>query len=98
MFLDDRGFPNQSDDYDTLLHGVDGGPILRKSKHLQPDLNAPIDPLFYSPFVAEKHEAKMRKDMDLSHLSPTTQEKLYQIIHDHWSVFDEKGVFVLVKI
>ena len=39
----------------------------------------------------------MRKDMDLSHLSPTLQEKLYQIIRDHWSVFDEKGVFVPVK-
>ena len=97
MFLDDRGFPDQSDDYNTLLHGVDGGPILQKLKHPQPDLDAPIDPLFYLPFVAEKHEAKMRKDMDLSHLSPTTQEKLYKIIRDHWFVFDEKGVFVPVK-
>ncbi len=98
VFLDNRWFPDQSDDYNTLLHGVDGGPILRVLKHPQPDLDAPIDLLFYSPFVAEKHEAKMCKDMDLSHLSPTTQEKLYQIIRDHWSVFDDKkGVFVPVK-
>jgi hypothetical protein len=92
-----EGFPDQSDDYDTLLHGVDGGPILWKLKHPQPDINAPIDPSYYSPFVAKKHEAQMRKDMDLSHLSKTLQEKLYQIICDHWSVFDEKGVFVPVK-
>ena len=97
VFLDDRGFPDQSHDYDVLLHGIDGGTILRKLKHPQPDLDAPIDPLYYSPFVAEKHEAKMRKEMDLSHLSPTLQEKVYQIIRDHWSVFDEKGVFVPVK-
>jgi hypothetical protein len=97
VFLDDRGFPDQSDDYDTLLHGVDGGPILWKLKHPQPDLDAPIDPMYYSPFVAEKHEAQMHKDMDLSHLSPTLKNKLYQIIHDFWSVFDEKGVFVPVK-
>ncbi len=97
MFLDNRGFPDQSNDYDTLLHGVDGGPILWKLKYPQPDLDAPIDPMYYSPFVAEKHEAQMRKDMDLSHLSPTLQNKLYQIIRDCWSVFDEKGVFVPVQ-
>jgi hypothetical protein len=39
----------------------------------------------------------MRKDMDLSHLGLTFQNKLYQIIHDYWSVLDEKGVFVWVK-
>ena len=97
VFLDDRGFPDQSNECHTLLHGMDGGPILWKLKHPQPDLDAPIDLLFYAPFIAEKHEAKMRKDMDLSHLSPTTQEKLYQIIRDHWSVFDKKGVLVPVK-
>jgi hypothetical protein len=39
----------------------------------------------------------MRKDMDLSHLLSALQETLYSIIRDHWSVFDEKGVFVPVK-
>ncbi len=97
MFLDNRGFPDQSDDYDTLFHGVDGGPNLWKLKHPQPDLDAQIDPLYYSLLVPKKHEAKMRKAMDLSHLNPTLQEKLYQIIRDYWSVFDEKGMFVPVK-
>ncbi len=77
VFLDDRGFPDQSHDYNTLLHSVDGGPILRKLKHQQPDLDAPIDPSYHSPFVANKHEAQMHAAMDLSHLSPTLQGKLY---------------------
>jgi hypothetical protein len=61
VFLDDRGFLDQSDDYNILLHGIDGGPILWKLRHPQPDLNALIDPLYYSPFISEKHEAKKAK-------------------------------------
>ncbi len=80
VFLDDRGFPDQSDDYNHVLHGMDGGPILRKLWHPQPDLDAPLDPFYYLPFIAKKHEALMRKDMDLSHLDPTLQEKIYTII------------------
>ncbi len=39
----------------------------------------------------------MRNDMDLSHLNPALQEQIYTIICEYWSVFDEKGVFVLVR-
>jgi hypothetical protein len=28
VFLDNRGFADQSGDYDHVLHGVNGGPIL----------------------------------------------------------------------
>jgi hypothetical protein len=97
VFLDDRGFPDQSDDYNHVLHGMDGGPILRELCHPQPDLEVPVDPSYYLPFVAKKHEALMHKDMDLSHLNPTLQEKIYTIIREHWSVFNKKGVFVPVK-
>jgi hypothetical protein len=97
VFLDNRGFPDQSNDYDHVLHGMDGGPILWKLHHPQPDIEAPVNPSYYSPFVAKRHKTLMRKDMDLSQLNPTLQEKIYTIIHEHWSVFDEKGVFVLVK-
>jgi hypothetical protein len=97
VFLDDHGFPNQSNEYDHVLHGVDGIPILWKLWHPQPDLNALIDPLCFSPFITEKHKAKMHTNMDLSHLPPALQDKLYQIVHDHWLVFDEKGVFIPVK-
>jgi hypothetical protein len=94
VFLDNRGFADQSDDYNHVLHGVDGGPILWKLCHPQPDLGAPVDSSYYSPFVTEKHKALMHNDMDLSHLNPALQEQIYTIIHEYWSVFDEKGVFV----
>ena len=76
-FLDDRGFPDQSDNYDHVLHNIDGGPILRKLKHPVPDLHAPVDPAFYSEFMPEKHKAQMRQDVDLSHLDPDLQERIY---------------------
>jgi hypothetical protein len=76
VFLDERGLPDQSNDQDHVLHGVEGSPILRKLRHPQPDLDAPLDPLYYSPFVAEKHEALMRKDIDLTHLDPTLQKNI----------------------
>jgi hypothetical protein len=97
VFLDNRGFPDQSNDYDHVLHGMDGGPILWKLCHPQPDLEAAVDPSYYSLFVAKKHKALMRKDMDLLHLNPALQEKIYTIIHGHWSVFNKKGVFIPVE-
>ena len=75
VFLDDQGFKDLSDDYDHVLHNVDGGPILRKLRHPAPALDADIDPAFHSPFVPAKHEDQMRKDLDLSHLDPNLQVK-----------------------
>ncbi len=80
-----------------MLRNIDDGPILRKLRHPQPNLNASVDPLYYPPFISAKHKAIMRKDMDLSHLDPALQERIYNIICHHWSVFDEKGIFVPVK-
>jgi hypothetical protein len=97
VFSDDRGFPDQSDNYDHVLHNIDGGPILRKLKHLIPDLNAPVDPAFYTEFIHENHKAQMRQDVDLSHLDPNLQEKVYSLIREIWSEFNSKGVFILVK-
>jgi hypothetical protein len=76
VFLDDRGFPDVSNDYNHVLYDVDGGPILRKLWHPKPDLSALIDPLYPSPFIAEKHEEIMKRDMDLSHLKPDLQERI----------------------
>ncbi len=86
-----------SNDYNHVLHDVDGGPILHKLRHPKPDLSAPMDPLYYLPFIPEKHEAIMKHDMDLSHLESNLQERIYNIVRRHWSVFDKKGVFVPVK-
>jgi hypothetical protein len=88
VFLDDRRFLDQSVNYIIMLHGIDNGPILWKLWHPQPDLNAPIDWLYYLPFIHKKHNARMHQDMDLSHLFPALQETLYNIIREHWLVFD----------
>ncbi len=49
VFLDDRGFPDQSHEFDVILHNVDGGPILRRRKHPAPPLDD-IDPRFHSVY------------------------------------------------
>jgi hypothetical protein len=46
IFLDDRGFPDVSDEYDHVLYDIHGGPILRKLLHPKPNLSAPVDPLY----------------------------------------------------
>ncbi len=97
VFLDDRGFPDQSNDYNHVLHDVNGGPILCKLRHPVPALDKDTDPAFYDPFIPVKHKDQMHKELDLSHLDPNLQERIYAIIRIYWSVFDEKGVFVPVK-
>jgi hypothetical protein len=61
------------------------------------NFSVPMDPLYYFLFIPEKHKAIMKRDMDLSHLKPNLQERIYNVIRHHWSVFDEKGIFVPVK-
>ncbi len=68
VFLDDRGFPDQSNKYNHMLHDNEGGPILRKLRYPGPNLDDDVDPAFYAPFVPVKHEDQMRKNLDLSHL------------------------------
>ena len=70
---------------------------MRKLKHPIPDLKVPVEPAFYSEFIPEKHKAQMRQDVDLSHLDTNLQEKMYSLIREFWSVFDNKGVFIPVK-
>jgi hypothetical protein len=86
-----------SNDYDHVLHDVDSGPILRRLRHPKLDLSAPIDPLYHSLFIAQKHKEIMKHDMDLLHLKPYLQERIYNIIRCRWSMFDNKGIFAPVK-
>jgi hypothetical protein len=97
VFLDDRGFPDQSDKYNHVLHNIEGGPILQKLCHPAPDLDGDVDLASHDSFVPVKHEDQMHKDLDLSHLDPHLQEQIYGLIRKYWPVFDEKGVFVPVK-
>jgi len=96
-FFDDRGFPDQSDTYDRLLHNIEGGVVLRKLTHPAPDLDGPVDPRFHSAFIPDIHEPIMRKSLDLSHLPVDLQDQVYGLIREFWSVFDEKGFFVPVN-
>ncbi len=47
VFHDDRGFPDQSHEFDTILHSINGGCILCKQKHPAPPINE-IDPKFHA--------------------------------------------------
>ena len=84
VFLDNQGFPDQSNKYNHLLHSIDRGTVLRKFQHPMTDLEGPIDPRFDYPFIPEEHKDIMRKQADLSHIDPTQQEQVYSLIREFW--------------
>jgi hypothetical protein len=96
VFLDDRGFPDQSHEFNILLHNVDSGPILRKQNHPALPLDD-IDPHFHSPFDAARHGEKLQNKLHLSHLEPAVHDQVYQLLRKYWSVFCDKGQFIPVK-
>ncbi len=96
VFLDDHGFTDQSHEFDTILHNVRGGPILRRQKHPAPLLDD-IDPRFHAVFDESLHGDKLRKELDLSHLPIGLRTKVYALLQKYWSVFDDKGQFIPVK-
>ena len=77
--MDDHDFPDQSEDYDTLLHNVDGGPILRKLKHPASSLDDP-NPYFHFPFEVALHGNRLREQLDLSHHDPSIQLAVTNLI------------------
>jgi hypothetical protein len=96
VFYDDRRYPNQSNEFDVLLHNIDGGAILHKRKHPFPPLDD-IDPKFFAVYDEATHGANLGKQLNLSHLDSTIQDKVYCLIQKYWSVFNDKGQFVSVK-
>jgi hypothetical protein len=96
IFADDRGFPDPSDEYNTLLHNIDGGPVLRKLRHPAPPLEE-IDLHFDFAIDEALHGERLRQQLDLSHLNDALQTKIYDLIKKYWSVFDDRGVWVPVK-
>ncbi len=71
VFVDDQGFPDQSDKYDTLLHNINGGPFLRKLKHPPPPLDVP-DPQFHFPFKKALHDGRLWEQLLLFSLQLPT--------------------------
>lgn len=97
VFVDDRGFPDQSDEFDTLLHSINGGPVLRKRKHPPRPLDE-LDPAFADPFDEAKHGEMFRSEFQPSPLLTDEQNAtLANLIKEFWCVFSEKGLFVPVK-
>jgi hypothetical protein len=96
VFMDDQGFPDQSDEYDTLLHNVDGRPILQKLKHPPPPVDVP-DPRFHFPYDKSIYGGRLREQLDLSHLDSSIQLAVTNLVKKYWSVFDERGVWVPVQ-
>ncbi len=76
VFYDDRGFPDQSHNFDVILHSIHGGSVLRKHKHPAPALDNE-DTAFLSIYDEAKHGSKLRSELDLSHLDKPTQALVY---------------------
>ena len=96
VFIDDRGFPDQSDEFDYLLHRTGGAKIIRKRLHPAPSLDV-HDPLFHFPFDEVLHGEKLRKELQIDHLPRQIQNRLTNLIKKYWTIFDERGLFVPVR-
>ena len=63
VFFDNRGFPDESDAYDHLLHNIDGGVVLRKKKFDAPALDQD-DPDFNYAFDESLHGDRLRQELN----------------------------------
>jgi hypothetical protein len=96
VFYDDRLFPNESEDYDSLLHTNDGGTILRCTKFPTPPLNK-NNPTFNFAYSEKLHGEKLQSDLDVWHLPPEHATALLNLIKEYWCVFDNRGTFMPVR-
>ncbi len=94
VFVDDRGFPNESEYYDNLLHNVNGGPILCKLKHPPPLFND-VDPTFFCAYNESTHCEQLWKDLNLLHLELKVRDQIYALIQKYWPVFNENIIFIM---
>jgi hypothetical protein len=69
VFVNDRGFLDETEHYEALLRNVDDGVILRKLKHPPPSLNR-VNPLFSCPYNEAKHGEQIRHDFTYPILNP----------------------------
>ncbi len=96
VFYNDRRFPDQSDEFDHLLHNIDGGVILCKKKHPQPpfDVN---DPTFNYKIDESLHGDKIKSKLSVNHLLPANAAEVVALIKQYWAVFDKQGTFTPVR-
>eukprot|EP00956_Cyclotella_meneghiniana_P019823 scaffold34482_cov22-Cyclotella_meneghiniana.AAC.1 len=72
VFIDDRGFPDQSHEFDHLIHNIDGGAVLRKRIHPSRSLDD-IDPAFNVQYDESKHGQMFRDQFKPSPLLTAAQ-------------------------
>ena len=96
VFADDRGYPDQNDDHNNLLHNIDSGPVLWKLRHPPPPIDK-VNPSFDFPFDEVLHGAHLHQQLDLSHLDDALQARIYALVQKYWSVFNEREVWVPLK-
>jgi hypothetical protein len=58
IFLDDCGYPDQSHEFDIILHNVKGGPILHRCKHPALPIDN-INPRFLLHYSKARHGVKL---------------------------------------
>ena len=96
VFFDDRGFPDVSEEFDYLLHRTGGGKVIWKRLHPSPRLEE-VDEKFNIKYDEVKRREKLRKELQIDHLTKEQQEQLTDLIKKYWAVFDDSGLFVPVK-
>ena len=94
VFFDNCGFKDESDKKDQLLHNIEGGVILQK-KIPTPPLDV-VNPDFNWVYSDELHGAKLKTELDLSHLAEDDATALVTLIKEYWCVFDNQGTFIPV--
>ena len=96
-FYDDRGFPDPSDEYDSIIDSIDGGTVLRKRRHPAPRLDD-IDPQFNNQYDPALHDTEFKELFRPSPiLSAEQNDQLASLIKKYWPVFDKRGVFIPVR-
>jgi hypothetical protein len=83
VFLDNRGFPDKSHEFNVILHNIQGGPILRKRTHTAPPIDK-IDPRFHLYYDEKHHGKKLHKELNLSHLDSVMRDLVYNLLQKYW--------------
>lgn len=80
VFLDDRGYPDPRDDFESLLP-KHYGPLVRKRQHPAPRLDD-IDPEFNIQYDEALHGDALRKDLNIDYLPSDQQHQLSSLIKE----------------
>ena len=79
-----------------MLPEVKAGKLIRKRKYPAPPLTD-IDPNFGVEYNEQTHDAMLRAELDVSHLTAPQQTVLTALIKKYWRVFSKEGVTTPVK-